>query len=102
MGPYKTASIAASPLLRPRRVNQKSAIFYCGGCNRKGRNRKRVKHIFLLRPSIAAVAVACRSGAETGAAVVVFGRNRSAFIRPAKSLSKLALEHIFLLIKKLT
>ena len=35
-GPYKTASIAASPLLQPRRVNQKSAknyllrLFYCG------------------------------------------------------------------------
>ena len=39
-----------------------------------------------MRPSIAAAAVACRSGcrsgAETGAAVVVFGRNRSAFVRP--------------------
>ena len=40
-----------------------------------------------MRPSIAAAAVACRSGAETGAAVVVFGRNRSAFIRPVFHLS---------------
>ena len=31
-GPYKTASFAASPLLRPRRVNQKSAKVYYIKC----------------------------------------------------------------------
>ena len=32
LGPYKTASIAASPLLRLRRVNQKSAKIYYIKC----------------------------------------------------------------------
>ena len=32
MGPYKTASIAASPLLRPRHVNQKPAKIYYIKC----------------------------------------------------------------------
>ena len=47
--------------------------------NRKSRNRQKIKNIFLLRLfyfSIVAAAVAgprgCRSGAETGAEVVVF------------------------------
>ena len=76
-------------------------LFYCGGRNRKGhnrkrvkniflflycggRNRKRVKHIFLLWPSFAAAAVACRSGCRNRRRSSRFGRNRSAFIRPAK------------------
>ena len=39
-GLYKTASIAASPLLRPRRVNQKSAKIYSIKCKSQCRNRR--------------------------------------------------------------
>ena len=53
---------------------------------KKPQYKNLIPYFFIAAFSIAAAAVAglsgCRSGAETGAAVVVLGRNRSAFIRP--------------------
>ena len=75
-GPYKTASIAASPLLRPRRVNQKSAKIYFIFLLRLPQQKKAaVEEVFYC-------GLFSTAAAAFVAAAVILRRNRSSFIRP--------------------
>ena len=73
-GAYKSAPMAASPLLRPRRVNQKTAKIYIQNVSFYGRNRRapqqkscnRTNLLFYCGSSIAALLLRRSNAAAAG------------------------------------